>query len=677
MISSSDMLNVSLGVALSEAIFSLETPELEQELDRIVKTVFGHSDVSYINQNTSKQHQLDGAPNARISPETYYVLSGKKGAYSESDIVTLGYLTQLTARLFAAKSQLDDRYHQSSQKQLLQAQILDQIHESVITMDLAGFILSWNKGAERLFGYTATEATGQNILFLYDNEEDSGGEGGSHPDTFLEFGGREMEVRRRKKTGEIFWASLSLSTLHDADGRSIGMIGYLRDITGRKQAEEKINYLAYYDLLTALPNRTHFKKLVDKALQQSQRNGAHSSILFVDLNRFKLINDTLGHQIGDMLLTQVAQRFMGVLRENDVVARLGSDEFGIALIDVSQDFHAALVSQKLLCCLDLPFQINGHELRVTASIGISVYPQDGVDADQLLQKADIAMFKAKRIDSNASGSYVFYDNEMDQHIAGRLYLESGMQRALQLNEFFLLYQAKINIASGQVIGAEALIRWAHPSKGMISPSEFIPIAEETGLILQIDSWVLNAACAQARLWQDAGIAPFRIAVNVSAKEFSVALPGRILHALQKHEIPAAWLELEITESMLMRHTESVLAIMDQITALGISLSLDDFGTGYSSLSYLKRFPIDTLKIDSSFIRGIPDDQDDCAIVAAIISMAKQLKHKVIAEGVETREQLNFLKKVGCAEIQGYLFSRPIGADNFIELLTRNFRDSFE
>ncbi|WP_295751252.1 EAL domain-containing protein [Undibacterium sp.] len=675
MILSSDMPNISLGVALSEAIFGLQTPELELELDRIVKLIFGHSYVSFVPQEIDKQQSLRNS-SVCASAENYYVLSGKKGAYSEADIATLGVLTQLTARLFAAKLQLDDRYHQSSQAQLMQAQILDQIHESVITMDLAGFVLSWNKGAERLFGYTAAEATGQNILFLYDDEDDEC-EGFPASDVFLESGGREMEVRRRKKNGDIFWASLSLSTLRGQDGAAIGMIGYLRDITGRKQAEEKINYLAYYDLLTALPNRTHFKKLVDKALQQSQRKGAHSSILFVDLNRFKLINDTLGHQIGDLLLTQVAQRFIGVLRENDVVARLGSDEFGIALIDVSQDFHAALVSQKILSCLDLPFHVSGHELRVAASIGISVYPQDGVDATQLLQKADIAMFKAKRIDSNASGSYVFYDNEMDQHIAGRLYLESGMLRALHLNEFFLLYQPKIEIASGRIIAAEALIRWAHPTKGTISPLEFIPIAEETGLILQIDSWVLDTACAQARLWQDAGILPFRIAVNVSAREFSADLPDRITQALQAHEISAAWLELEITESMLMRNTESVIKIMGQITALGVSLSLDDFGTGYSSLSYLKRFPIETLKIDRSFIRGIPEDQDDCAIAGAIISMAKQLKHKVIAEGVENHQQLDFLKKVGCDEIQGYLFSHPVDADEFKQLLSRDFRVRFE
>lgn len=667
----SDMDNFVLGAALSEAVLLLQGAALDVELNRILKQVFAHADVAYVcRPANSKQDQR--APGVRrfVSPEACYVLSGKKGAYNEADLHKLNNLAELTAKLFSAKAHLDTRFNDFTHAQLLQSQILDQIHESVITMDLAGFIISWNQGAEALFGYAAAEAVGQNILFLYDDEDI---DGLRLYDTFLEQGGREMEVRRRKKSGEIFWASLSLSPLCDANAEPVGVIGYLSDITERKRSEEKINHLAYYDLLTDLPNRTLFKKLVDKALLQAQRNNAIGSMLFVDLNRFKPINDTLGHQVGDLLLVQVAERFRLALRENDVVARLGSDEFAVALIDVNQDFHAALVAQKLLSCLDQAFQINGNELRIGASIGISVYPQDGTDADQLLQKADIAMFKAKRNVERASGSYAFYNQEMDLSIAGRLYLESGLRRALQHGEFFLLYQAKVDIHSGRVIGAEALIRWAHPTKGIISPLEFIPIAEETGLILQIDAWVLETACAQARKWQAMDIQPFRIAVNVSAKEFSFTLPERVSLALQQHEISSDWLELEITESMLMHSAESVITIMDEITALGVSLALDDFGTGYSSLSYLKRFPIDTLKIDRSFIQGIPQDQDDCAIASAIISMAKQLKHKVIAEGVENSEQFNFLKQAGCDEIQGYLFSRPVSVDQFSELLVKNFR----
>lgn len=655
---------IALGVALSEAVLNLESDALDAELNRIIRRFFSDPEAAYIRYSPESIFSETPAF-CEVTSETYYVLSGKRGSYSESDLSKLDLLARLTAHLFASKSQWDKRFSESTQAQLRQTQILDQINESVITMDLAGFIISWNRGAEKLFGYAASEAIGKNILFLYDDEEI---DGLRLFDSFLEEGGREMEVRRRKKSGEIFWASLSLSPLCDAHNQPIGMIGYLSDITDRKQAEEKINHLAYYDPLTDLPNRTLFKKLVDKALLQSQRTNTIGSLLFIDLNRFKPINDTLGHNIGDLLLKQVAERFRLSIRENDVIARLGSDEFAIALLDINQHFHAGMIAQKLLTTLDQPFVVEGIELRIGASVGISVFPQDAISADELLQKADIAMFKAKRNVERASGSYAFYDNEMNRTIAGRLYLESGLRRALQQAEFSVLYQPKIDVATQRIIGAEALVRWNHPKKGQISPTEFIPVAEETGLILQIDAWVLETACAQIRTWQNMGLKPFRVAVNVSAKDFTNELPDRIRFALDHYQIPASWLELEITESMLMHSAESVITIMDEITKIGVTLALDDFGTGYSSLSYLKRFPIDTLKIDRSFIQGVPRDNNDCAIANAIISMSKQLRHKVIAEGVENEEQFAFLRNAGCDEVQGYLFSEPVSAGQFTRLL---------
>ncbi|MDP3785909.1 MAG: EAL domain-containing protein [Undibacterium sp.] len=655
-----------LGAQLCEAILCVDESMLDIALNQLVAELFSDCELSFVRGTPLR---LDSRIVTEISAETFYVLSNQGGNYSEADLVRLNGLTALTARLFATRVQLNAKLDAATKTQLMHAQILDQIHESVITMDLAGFILGWNLGAEKLFGYSSSEAIGQNILFLYDQDDPRDD---IHSDAFLAFGGREMEVRRRKKTGEVFWASLSLTTLLDNCSQPVGMIGYLSDITGRKLAEEKINHLAYYDVLTDLPNRTLFKKLVDKALQQSMRNEGTISVMFVDLNRFKPINDTLGHQVGDALLKQISDRFRLALRENDVIARLGGDEFAIALMDVKQHFHAGLVAQKMLATLENVFHVEGLELRVAASIGISIYPQDGDDAEQLLQKADIAMFKAKRIVEKASGSYTFYDAEMNRSIAGRLYVESGLRRALQHGEFFLLYQPKVDIRTGQVMGAEALIRWAHPKEGIISPLEFISIAEETNLILQIDAWVLDAACAQAKIWQDNGVAPFRIAVNVSAKEFTSSLPERVGQALTRHRLSPAWLELEITESMLMQNSESVVAIMEQITRQGVTLALDDFGTGFSSLSYLKRFPISTLKIDRSFIQGIPDDIDECAIASAIISMAKQMKHKVIAEGVENSEQFAFLERMGCDEIQGYLFSRPLEVESFSELIHKAF-----
>jgi len=658
--------DIVLGIELCETILSAEEQALEASLNRILSSLFSESDVAYRRQRPILEQ---GQMLAEIASESYFIISGKCGEINERDLHKLNQLTQLSARLFAKRLSTATQFKAAMKSQLVHSQILDQLHESVITMDLAGFILSWNLGAERLFGYTAKEALGQNILFLYEAED---ADDSSVRDIFLERGGREMEVKRRKKNGEIFWASLSLSTLFDEYQQAVGLIGYLSDITERKRSEERINHLAYYDVLTDLPNRSLFKKLVDSALQQSYRNEMSVSVMFVDLNRFKPINDTLGHYIGDLLLKQVAERFRVALRDNDVIARLGSDEFAIAILDVKQHFHAGLVAQKILATLEHVFSVEGHDLRLGASIGISIYPQDGNDAETLLQKADIAMFKAKRQIDKAGGSYTFYDAEMNRSISGRMYLESGLRRALQREEFFLLYQPKLDVRSGKVLGAEALIRWAHPQDGIIAPNEFIPVAEETNLILQIDAWVLDAACAQAKIWQSAGVQAFRIAVNVSAREFTVSLPERIEQALSKHQISSGWLELEITESMLMQNADDVVAIMSQITALGVTLALDDFGTGFSSLSYLKRFPIDTLKIDRSFIQGIPDDVDDCAIASAIISLAKQMKHKVIAEGVENSEQFAFLQKMGCDEIQGYLFSRPLDAEKFSEVMLRSF-----
>ncbi|MFM2088205.1 MAG: hypothetical protein RLZZ237_3074, partial [Pseudomonadota bacterium] len=491
-------------------------------------------------------------------------------------------------------------------------------------------------------------------------------------DAFLEQGGRLMEVRRRKKSGVVFWASLSLSPLRDMDEKPVGLIAYLTDITERKLAEERLHHLAYYDPLTSLPNRTLLTKLVDQALSVAQRSKMLGCVLFIDLNRFKLINDTLGRRIGDELLRQVAQRFRRVLRDQDLVARLGGDEFAVGLFDIGQHYEASTVSQKLLASLVQPFLIEGHDLRVGASIGISVYPQDGHDAETLLRLADIAMYRAKQDSSSETESVAFYSQDMNLGMQARMRLETGLRHALAEQQLLLHYQPKYALASGRIIGAEALVRWCHPEHGMIPPADFIPLAESTGLVVQVGEWVLEAACAQAQAWKQAGLPPIRLAVNVSAREFTSALPARVAATLARYGLEAAWLELEITESTLMHNIERVIGIMDRITALGVALSLDDFGTGYSSLSYLKRFPIDTLKIDRSFTTGIPTDTSDCAIASTIISIAQQLHHKVIAEGVETAEQLAFLKSAGCDEVQGYLFSRPLPAAEFERELRENW-----
>lgn len=664
---------------LCEAVLNLRGQALDDSLGRIARVLLESPQGGYFHDKLPDESDLTEEIFHGDEFFGRYAVSGRSGGYDCIDRLRLAALARLTARLLQARADADHstrQFEKTTEQLLLQTQILDQIHESVITMDLTGFITSWNKGAEKLFGYAAAEIIGRNIIFLYENEEDEDDE---YPlqDTFLQHGGREMEVRRRKKSGEIFWASLSLSSLRDNAGQPVGLIGYFMDITERKQAQEKIHYLAYYDALTGLPNRTLFMKLVDQSFVAVNRNGSHSALLFIDLNRFKPINDTLGHAIGDQLLQQVAIRLKEALREDDVVARLGSDEFAVGLFDINQHYHAGFVAQKILYAMEHPYLVEEHELRIGASIGISIYAQDGSDAETLLRLADIAMYRAKKSGENEQGSYAFYSQEMNRSALSRLHIETGLRRAIGNNELLLYYQPKVDIQNGCIVGAEALVRWQHPERGLVLPSEFIPIAEESKLVVRLGEWVLEAACQQAAAWRRAGLAPVRVAINVSAGEFTLSLPDRVQAALNRHAISAAWLELEITESMLMTSTDDVIAIMEEITALGVTLSLDDFGTGYSSLSYLKRFPIHTLKIDRSFIMGIPDDPNDCAIASAIIGIAKQLQHRVIAEGVENAEQLSFLQRQGCEEIQGYFFSRPVASLEMGKMLSENRRFGVE
>jgi diguanylate cyclase (GGDEF)-like protein/PAS domain S-box-containing protein len=662
----SDFLGSS--AALCDAVLRLRGAALATELGRIVRDVTQSPHGRWVPKGAEPSEALPGDVLRQdvLFDDQYFgrfeVSGGVYGDNVRQHMIGLAGLAGSVLQVHSIAQRTTHAYVQVEAKLQHQSQILDQIHESVLTMDMNGFITSWNKGAERLFGYSSVEAVGRNILFLYEDEE-----AGFH-DAFLEQGGRLMEVRRKKKSGEVFWASLSLSSLCDVHDRSIGLIAYITDITERKQAEERIHHLAYYDALTNFPNRSLLTKLVDQALTVAQRSKQTGCVMFIDLNRFKMINDTLGREVGDALLCEVAQRFRLALRDQDIVARLGGDEFAIGLFDISQHYEATMVAQKLLQALNAPFIIDGHDLRVGASIGISVYPQDGQDAETLLRLADIAMYRAKQGGDSDAENVAFYSQDMNQGMQERMRIESGLRQALGNGQLLLHYQPKYSIASGQIIGAEALVRWKHPERGLVPPAEFIPLAEATGLVVQVGEWVLEAACAQAQRWKEMGLPPIRLAVNVSAREFTSALPGRVTETLKRYGLEPTWLELEITESTLMHNIDRVIGIMDRLTALGITLSLDDFGTGYSSLSYLKRFPIDTLKIDRSFTTGIPSDTNDCAIASTIISIAQQLRHKVIAEGVETVEQLAFLKDSGCDEVQGYLFSRPLPAAEFEQAL---------
>jgi len=449
-------------------------------------------------------------------------------------------------------------------------------------------------------------------------------------------------------------------------GKYAGMgTGYdlMKAITERTQAN--LYRLAHHDALTGLPNRLLFVDRLSQAMAQANRNERLVAVMLLDLDRFKAINDTLGHTMGDLLLRNVAERLVSCVREDDTVARLGGDEFTIMLPEIQYIQDAATVAQKILDAFTQPFFLDGHELFIGTSIGIALYPFNE-DLNLLLRDADIAMYEVKQQGGN---NYQFYTTEMNTASLRRLSLEGALRRALERGEFVLHYQPQFDLVRNEIVGAEALIRWRHPDLGLLGPMEFIPLAEENGLIIPIGEWALRAACAQNRAWQLAGLPSLRMSVNLSVRQFyQKDLVDTVSRILEQTGLDSRYLELEITESCLMQNTQTTMAMLSEFNRMGVRFAIDDFGTGYSSLAYLKRFPIDTLKIDRSFVCDIGSDPDDAAIVKAIVALTRSLEMRVIAEGVETREQMDFLRAHRCDEIQGYLVSRPLPAEDFAALL---------
>jgi diguanylate cyclase (GGDEF)-like protein len=437
----------------------------------------------------------------------------------------------------------------------------------------------------------------------------------------------------------------------------LGIVLSLRILQQRKRMEDRVSHMAFHDELTSLPNRLMLSQRLEQALSRHRRAGLQLAILFLDLDRFKVINDSLGHETGDVLLRQVADRLRAHSREGDTIARMGGDEF-VVLIENSGNLpDISARAQRLVEQLSAPYLLGSNDCHVTVSIGVSVFPADGSDAPALLKAADVAMYRAK---DTGRDSYQFYSAAMNVHTVERLELESDLRHALERHEFLLHYQPKVEVATGLITGIEALLRWDHPQRGLISPMDFIPLAEETGLITSIGEWVLATACARTKEWQDHGFAKLSVAVNLSARQFAdpMLLP-KLTSIIRRSGLDPSSLELEITESLVMSHGGSAVAVLQQLKSLGVRIAIDDFGTGYSSLAYLKRFPIDTLKVDRSFIRDIPDDSGDKQITRAIIAMAHSLRLRVVAEGVETADQLKFLRKERCDAVQGYYLHRPL------------------
>jgi len=478
-----------------------------------------------------------------------------------------------------------------------------------------------------------------------------------------------LEYRYLTPTGTVTWLYGSAIALHNPMGQVTGYLGTVVDITERKAYESRLRYQANYDGLTQLPNRTLLQDRLEHAIAHAQRIRHVMAVLFLDLDRFKTVNDSLGHAAGDALLKAVAARLTTCVREGDTVARLGGDEFVIVLEELPQADLATLLACKVLEVMKAHFTLAGQEFFVNCSIGISLFPKDGQDGPTLLKNADTAMYRAKERGRNM---IQFYAAEMNARAFERLTLENGLRHALEAGELMLHYQPQVDLASSQIIGMEALLRWRHLKLGMIAPAEFIPLAEATGLIVPIGEWVLKTACAQIRAWQEAGLPALTVAVNLSTRQFMQAgLTDKIAEILTETGLDAHYLELEITESLLMQDVQGAIDIMRTLKARGVKLAIDDFGTGYSSLTYLKRFPVDRLKIDQSFVRDITTDPDDAAITQAVIAMAHSLRLKVIAEGVETEAQLAFLRSRDCNEAQGFHFSRPLPPDEATAWLLSN------
>jgi diguanylate cyclase (GGDEF)-like protein/PAS domain S-box-containing protein len=479
-----------------------------------------------------------------------------------------------------------------------------------------------------------------------------------------ETGRWQGEIWNRRKNGEIFPEWLSISTVKDGNGKVTNYIAIFNDITRRKESEQQIQFLAHYDALTKLPNRTLFADRIQQALATAKRGAKKVALLFLDLDRFKSINDSLGHLSGDLLLQSVANRLKSCVREMDTVCRQGGDEFMVLLTEIDKAEDATYIALKIISAMSDAHLVEDSRLIVTFSIGISIYPDDAADSLLMIKNADAAMYHAKEKGRN---NFQFFTPDMNAEASERLVMEGDLRRAVQQNEFVLRYQPQIDNRSGNIVGMEALVRWQHPDKGLISPARFIPIAEDCGLINSIGEWVLKTACIQNKKWQDEGLLKVPVAVNISALQFHQKnFKESIAQALQESGLEPGYLELEITEGIAIKDIETTVRSLNELKLMGVLISIDDFGTGYSSLSYLKRFPIDKLKIDQSFVCDLTTDADDAAIVQTIISMGHGLRFKVIAEGVETAEQLAFLKEKECDEIQGYYFSKPLTADDFSE-----------
>ncbi len=550
----------------------------------------------------------------------------------------------------------------------------------IYTLDGEGHFSFVNDRVESLLGYTPSELVGQHFSSLIHpddisraqyvfNERRTGKRATRYTELRLRCKAcRPHNLESKSVTVELNAIGMYEETDNKFASRYLGTYGVAKDLSERKKAEETIYYQAYHDLLTGLPNRALYKDHLNLAIAQARRNGEKFAVMCLDLDHFKLVNDTLGHVFGDELLLAVGSRLRACLREGDTLARMGGDEFSLLLPKLVGSDTVIGIADKVIAALNRPFNIGNRELFSTVSIGVSIFPEDGETGDSLIKHADIALYHAKTC--GRANCQLFHEG-MSAPLSNRLSLENDLRHALERDQFVTYYQPQVDLNSGLVVGFECLMRWLHPVRGLISPSDFIPLAEETGLITQLGDWMLNTACHQLKTWKELGLSPVRLAINISPRQIEQPQFVEHIHtALNQHDLHSSLLEVEITENLIMKDVEHTVEKLKQLSAGGIKIAIDDFGTGYSSLTYLKKFPIHTIKIDQSFIADIERD-GDTSIVTAIIAMAKGLKLNLIAEGVETENQLAFLRRRECDEMQGYLFSEPLDAQAATALLTNH------